>query len=642
MHELTILTLWLVCFLTGASGTPTKPMHWAQTATSRSQPISPVSITKLPDGIAITAGESLRQAIATWNVYVTLEPPKSSDVLFAKVAALEATIHNIASLDWTFKDNMANYKTRQQYMMTTLRKMRPSRQKRGLLDIGGSLLNVLFGVATSSQVARLTGAVKEIEGQNQAICHAVNHLSTIVNQTRNYLRQVTAKQEHMDQQLTRLTTAMTNLAAKVDANSRRLFAVELLNQLDCYMDILMLATSQERQNMDRYRLQQQELALGHLTRELLSEQALNEILTQAGHHYQKVSQLSWYFMHLSVTPVRHPDLNLIMYKIEIPLFSDAAYLMYNIYAFGTPVNSSDLLVTIDVQNSYGYDTRTGRVFLNHNCVGHNPIICMNGPQYEDQVLLCAKGLITHNTDLIKECKVSIEHTDRTARLTTISTNQYALASWSEQVLVRCAGQPQTTHQIETGLYNLTCNQPCQISGKGWSINCIDQMHLEKTVAAALINVTAHFNFSGAPKISTIDLKLAQQYRQMDLPPLQADATYLLSQPELTTKLDMSWANIWINSALILCLWLLSAFICIKGRCILSKIKARLVKQSPSQPPKIMPEEYPLTAPAREPLAQLPAIEAARHLPALPVLDSRASIWPILPSFQQCMAARQDS
>ena len=106
-------------------------------------------------------------------------------------------------------------------------------------------------------------------------------------------------------------------------------------------------------------------------------------------------------------------------------------------------------------------------------------------------------------------------------------------------MVRCAGQPQITHKINTGLYNVTCNQPCQVSGTGWSINCIDQMHLERTVASALLNVTAHFNFSGALKILPMDLQLAQQYKQIDLPPLQADATYLLSQPELTSSISMS-------------------------------------------------------------------------------------------------------
>ena len=44
----------------------------------------PVSINALPDGIAITAGEPLRQAVATWNVYVTLEKPQPCTALFKK------------------------------------------------------------------------------------------------------------------------------------------------------------------------------------------------------------------------------------------------------------------------------------------------------------------------------------------------------------------------------------------------------------------------------------------------------------------------------------------------------------------------------------------------------------------------------
>ena len=77
------------------------------------------------------------------------------------------------------------------------------------------------------------------------------------------------------------------------------------------------------------------------------------------------------------------------------------------------------------------------------------------------------------------------------------------------------------------------------------------------------------------------------------------------------------------------LWLLTALICVKGRYILAKIKATIANQSQQKENVPMAEEYPLRA---------PVIDAGRQLPAL---DSRAAIWPILPSFQQCMTSRHD-
>ena len=105
--------------------------------------------------------------------------------------------------------------------------------------------------------------------------------------------------------------------------------------------------------------------------------------------------------------------------------------------------------------------------------------------------------------------------------------------------------------------------------------------------------------------------------------------YLIDIKEPKTVVSMCWANIWINSALIACLWLMAGFICLKGRHILAKIRARLATQAPKVKNPPLAEEYPLA---------VQAPDAGRPLPAL---DSRAAIWPILPSFSQCMATRND-
>ena len=51
--------------------------------------------------------------------------------------------------------------------------------------------------------------------------------------------------------------------------------------------------------------------------------------------------------------------------------------------------------------------------------------------------------------------------------------------------------------------------------------------------------------------------------------------HLIGIKEPKTVVSMSWANIWINSALIACLWLLAALICLKGRRVLAKIRAKI-------------------------------------------------------------------
>ena len=53
-----------------------------------------------------------------------------------------------------------------------------TRHRRGLFDAGGSLLHVLFGVATTSQVNKYTHLVWELKHQNKAILHNIPILAT--------------------------------------------------------------------------------------------------------------------------------------------------------------------------------------------------------------------------------------------------------------------------------------------------------------------------------------------------------------------------------------------------------------------------------------------------------------------------------
>lgn len=50
-----------------------------------------------------------------------------------------------------------------------------TRQKRGLLNFGGDVLNVLFGTATSAEIQVLHQTVQNIKEQQTAITHSIEH-----------------------------------------------------------------------------------------------------------------------------------------------------------------------------------------------------------------------------------------------------------------------------------------------------------------------------------------------------------------------------------------------------------------------------------------------------------------------------------
>ncbi|KZR95675.1 Uncharacterized protein APZ42_010451, partial [Daphnia magna] len=59
----------------------------------------------------------------------------------------------------------------------------PRRAKRGIIDVGGTALHWLFGVATSQDLEGLNGQLQALGGEKSGIVSAVAHQATFVNET---------------------------------------------------------------------------------------------------------------------------------------------------------------------------------------------------------------------------------------------------------------------------------------------------------------------------------------------------------------------------------------------------------------------------------------------------------------------------
>ena len=66
-----------------------------------------------------------------------------------------------------------------------------TRQKRGLLDFGGEILNFLFGTATNANLQTLHQVVETIKGQQATITHSLEHQLTYTKELDESIRQNT-------------------------------------------------------------------------------------------------------------------------------------------------------------------------------------------------------------------------------------------------------------------------------------------------------------------------------------------------------------------------------------------------------------------------------------------------------------------
>ena len=133
----------------------------------------------LPDGLMVKGGVELRSLAANWVVLVTLEKPKYPVEMTQHIRHIRtamAPMYQKYSISSAVRDTWLDRLERLQDLDTP-----STRQKRGLLNIGGSLLSTIFGVATEGQLEKYSKAVQTLKRQTDELIHVVPELMTVIN-----------------------------------------------------------------------------------------------------------------------------------------------------------------------------------------------------------------------------------------------------------------------------------------------------------------------------------------------------------------------------------------------------------------------------------------------------------------------------
>ena len=162
--------------------------------------LPPQTLKNIPDGVMVTKPENIRIERGLWTVLVVLTDPALLTATREKQA-----IRDLARklINWTkhhvpCNGNDSCWAYREQRWITkrlgllaqdesqTLQiAMKEQRKKRGLLNLGGTILKKIFGTATEADVEDIRKAVQESQRQNQKLIHMDQQLVTVINHAIN-------------------------------------------------------------------------------------------------------------------------------------------------------------------------------------------------------------------------------------------------------------------------------------------------------------------------------------------------------------------------------------------------------------------------------------------------------------------------
>lgn len=530
---------------------------------SSSNTAQPINVQPLPDGVSVRGGETLKVIDAAWHVYVTLDPPVLPPFILEKIIALTDTftalekfygtaikldsqyfkrtvmlnqLNAIPILDHptmaptTPSSSQVNHTAKHAHH----KRHHHSREKRGLLNVGGKVLNWLFGVATTEQLDRYQHTLNEVVGNQKTIAHAYNSMATLINQTKAFVENLAVRQDELHTHLTKLNEAIVYVKTIVNVNSKLIARVKMLVDLDRYMDVLQLSVDSYIVHVSLFKRQRLELSMGHLTRDLLREDQLRDIISQAAGKYHTIERIQWYYQFITVNPLWIPQSNQLLFKFDLPMLADSHHLLFNIFTHPVPISNSSYKILLDVDPIYALNTQNGFLSAPQGCMGHDPLVCQPLVEYDHKTYQCARALITNQPALSKTCKVKISKHTPHPEVKRIDINEFVFTTWGSQLISRCPGQPPNYITLRPGAYNLSCNMPCSINSGAWSIQCIDQRQLHRRYSLKQLTITSHFNFSTSFNATMLEQNLPDLKLSSKLTPITTSISQIVL-PRLNPK-----------------------------------------------------------------------------------------------------------
>ena len=121
------------------------------------------------------------------------------------------------------------------------------------------------------------------------------------------------------------------------------------------------------------------------------------------------------------------------------------------------------------------NTEAGGIFEPHSCIGHQPAICLTGPVYGKESLLCPRGIINGDRILRQNCKLTLHKTpEQQGFAKELFPGRFIILSYGEHYTLWCTAQPQQRFVIATGLYKVYLEPGCSIIGANWKLTGVTQ------------------------------------------------------------------------------------------------------------------------------------------------------------------------
>ena len=440
----------------------------------------------IPDGVLITGGQEMFGHIATWTVVVTLNIPAEQIELlnklnkFQKVLYQHNRISNITKDMWNQRIN----EIKSTISVTNVKR----RHSRGLIDIIGTISNKLFGTATEDEVFEIRSRIERVAKQNKRVVNVVKDLVTIINQTHEQSKEVRQHIQSLESYVSKYAIEIRKLQEKTEKQRNRYDILETCIKTDRALALIEATHNAWLRQQDRYHRQRTALELSYLTEDILPVQNLKRIIANAKRYNLYAPPLEWYYSHVRIEPLWQND-KILVFRANLPLTDRFTYLRYQLRSWAIPGNSSEFKTQLQVPGDIAFHTETGGIFEPTSCMGARPTICRTGPVYDRSRMQCARGIVTGEEKLRRQCLITITRAQTEASsVQELSPGQVLISTTGESLSLVCKGLAERRINLRGGLFILTLPTARRINGRGWTMTGLARRSVQSTVSLPVIAI----------------------------------------------------------------------------------------------------------------------------------------------------------
>ena len=440
----------------------------------------------IPDAVLITGGQETFGHIATWIVVVTLNIPAEQIELLNKLNKFQNVLYQHNRISNITKD-MWNQRINEIISTISVTNVK-RRHGRGLIDIVGTISNKLFGTATEDEVFEIRSRIERVAKQNKRVVNVVKDLVTIINQTHEQSKEVRQHIQSLESYVSKYAIEIRKLQEKTEKQRNRYDILETCIKTDRGLALIEATHNAWLRQQDRYHWQRTALELSYLTEDILPVQNLKIIIANAKRYNLYAPPLEWYYSHVRIEPLWQND-KILVFRANLPLTDRFTYLRYQLRSWAIPGNSSEFKTQLQVPGDIAFHTETGGIFEPTSCMGARPTICRTGPVYDRSRMQCARGIVTGEEKLRRQCLITITRAQTEASsVQELSPGEVLISTTGESLSLVCKGLAERRINLRGGLFILTLPTAYRINGRGWTMTGLARRSVQSTVSLPVIAI----------------------------------------------------------------------------------------------------------------------------------------------------------